>query len=186
MPILPHTANGAGKSYNYDPMLVHGSPIPPSSTILSLSLTINQQLSFKARAAKASAKLRASNGRFWSISTWTGASPGSLHRILSSVIVPQFRWGSEAWWTGASHVLNQVTPSYHVLERMITGLPRWCPQPSYSKKRASPLSTSPCTPNPDDTAFAFCSPKTVTPARRFYWHTCGGSTHNDTKLACSG
>lgn len=29
-------------------------------------------------------------------------------------------WGSEAWWTGAAHVLTQVAP-------IITGLSKWTP-----------------------------------------------------------
>lgn len=38
-------------------------------------------------------------------------------------------WGSETWWTGACHILNQISPAYKMLAHTITGLPNWTQKP---------------------------------------------------------
>lgn len=126
MHIIHHTANGTGKSYNQDPILDQGVAILPSSSIVTLRVTIDKRLCLKAHAARVSPKLRSSTGWQLAISGMKGASADSLHQIISSTVIPRFLGGSEPWWTGARHVLDQLTPSYHVLTRMITGLPCWC------------------------------------------------------------
>ncbi|KAL0631409.1 hypothetical protein Q9L58_009727 [Maublancomyces gigas] len=41
--------------------------------------------------------------------------------------IPALLWGSEVWWSGASHILDQIRPAYHTVARAITGLPRCTP-----------------------------------------------------------
>ncbi|KAL0630760.1 hypothetical protein Q9L58_010392, partial [Maublancomyces gigas] len=33
--------------------------------------------------------------------------------------------GSEIWWTGATHIISQLGPTYHNIARCIKGLPKW-------------------------------------------------------------
>lgn len=129
MHVLPRTANSTGKRYNNDPITVHDVPIAPSQSIRSFGVTIDHRLTFKAQATRTSARLRGGTGRLWAIAKRKGASPGRLHQILTTENIPGFIWVSEAWWTSARHVMDQLTPSYHALARIISGLPKWCPLP---------------------------------------------------------
>lgn len=129
MHIIAQASNGTSKKTNKDPIIVMGNPIAPSTTIRSLKVNIDHRLSFKAHAPRASARLQGGTGCIRAISKRKGASPGALHQIITSTTLLALFWGSEAWWTEARHVLDQLTPGYHALTRIITGLPRWCPIP---------------------------------------------------------
>lgn len=75
MHIIPHTANGTGKSYNQDPILDQGVAILPSSSIVTLRVTIDKRLCLKAHAARVSPKLRSSTG--WQLAI-SGMNEGRL------------------------------------------------------------------------------------------------------------
>ncbi|KAL0630690.1 hypothetical protein Q9L58_010459 [Maublancomyces gigas] len=64
------------------------------------------------------------------ISKRKGTSPGAIHYLATAITIPGMTWGSEIWWTGATHIISQLTPAYHNIARCITGLPKWTAIPA--------------------------------------------------------
>lgn len=52
-----------------------------------------------------------------------GASMLFLHHLATSRLSPTLTWGSEVWWTGAQHILDNLGPTYNRFARLITALP---------------------------------------------------------------
>lgn len=88
---------------------------------------MDRRLTFKIHAAQASVKLRHAGVQLWAVARRKGASPGAIHHLATQGAIPQMLWGSEVWWTGASHITDQLIPGYHTIARIITGLPKWTP-----------------------------------------------------------
>lgn len=106
---------------------LYDAQIEPKKTIKALGVRIDNHLSFKAQAAAASTVTRRASGLLWAITKRKGASPNALHQLAISTVVPAMLWGSEIWWTGATHILSQLSPAYNTIARIITGLPKWTP-----------------------------------------------------------
>lgn len=101
--------------------------IGPSNYLKSLGVWIYHRLTFKRHTAHTSSHARGSTAALWKITKSKGVSPGSLHHLVTRAAIPGFTWGSEIRWTGARHVIDQVTPAYNGMVRLITGLPQWTP-----------------------------------------------------------
>lgn len=50
-----------------------------------------------------------------------------MHHLISTLAVPALRQGSELWWTGARHIVDNPCPTYHRLAMAATNLPPWPP-----------------------------------------------------------
>lgn len=98
-----------------------------TTTIKSLGVLVDHRLSFRSQAATALAAARRSTGLFSKVSRNRGVSPVAPHQLALSLTLPAILYGSEIWWTGAVHILSQITPMYNMMARPITGLPKWTP-----------------------------------------------------------
>lgn len=94
----------------------------------SLGVWIDHRLGFKIYAAAASSKLRQQSTYLWRITEKKGASPEAINHLTHTATLSAMMWGSEVWWTGARHILNQISPTYNTLARIISGLPKWTPR----------------------------------------------------------
>lgn len=101
--------------------------VGPSDHFKSLSVWIDPRLSFKRQDAFALAKARSNIGLLWKLTKQKGISPGTVHHLITSTSISGLTWTSEVWWTEARHVIDQVTPAYTTMARLITGHPRWTP-----------------------------------------------------------
>lgn len=49
----------------------------------------------------------------------------SFHHLATTLLIPTLLWGSEVWWTGARHILDNLRPTYYSIARLVTNLPHW-------------------------------------------------------------
>lgn len=70
---------------------------------------MNQQpAELQAACGHPSSSTRKASGGFWKIAKIKGATPGALHHLILRTAIPALGWGSEAWWTGADHLLREA------------------------------------------------------------------------------
>lgn len=103
---------------------LYSQTIEPQKSLKSLSVIIDHRASFRIHVAKASNSARGTMGMIAKVTKLRGVSPGAIHHPITSTAIPALLWGSEAWWTGATHVVSGISPTYNSFARLITGLPR--------------------------------------------------------------
>lgn len=126
MHLIPHTNNVMG-ARDITGITLYDVPVAPKTSIKSRGVWIDHRLSFKVHAATAAANRRRSAGFLWRIVKRKGITPRTLHHLAMTTTVPPMLRGSEAWWTGAQHILGQLATAYNTMARIITGLPKWTP-----------------------------------------------------------
>lgn len=121
---LMHLAAGTKKvARDESTIQLYDHSVHPTNYLKLLGVWIDHRLSFKRHAAFDSSRARGSTGMLWKLTKRKGITPNTLHHLVLSAAVPAFTWGSEVWWTGVRHVIDQVTPAYHMMAPLITGLP---------------------------------------------------------------
>lgn len=110
MHIIPHTS---GRRHNEDRVGIslYDQQISTTEGIKSLGVWIDRRLSFKKHAAMAAVNTRRTAGFLWCIVKRKGVTPGAIHHLAMTTSVPTMLWESEAWWTGAQHILGQLGPA---------------------------------------------------------------------------
>lgn len=103
---------------------LYNTQVTPTNWMKSLGVWIDHGLGFKIQAAAASSKLRQQSTYLWRIMKRKGASLGAPNHLTHTATLPA---GSEVWWTGTRHIIDQVAPTNNTLARFITGLPKWTP-----------------------------------------------------------
>lgn len=68
-----------------------------------------------------------STGGHWRVTKQKGASSGAIPHLTNTLTILSLMWGSEIWWTRATHILDQIYPSYNEIAPIITRLPKWTP-----------------------------------------------------------
>lgn len=84
---------------------------------------------FQGPASQAAVNMTRGSSLLSRVSRKKGAAPGTIHHQVITAVVPTMLWGSETWWPGARHILDQISPAYKILAHTITRLPSWTPQP---------------------------------------------------------
>lgn len=93
-------------------MLIGTTVVPHSQTIRLLGLTIDQKLSFREHAAGAIARTQSAIPLIQRMGFSRGASILTLHHMAKTILIPTVLWGSEIWWTGARHIIDNFNPTY--------------------------------------------------------------------------
>lgn len=86
--------------------------IASSETIKLLGIIINNKLSFRQQVAAATTKTQLIRPFLQRIAFPQGASMEWLHHLANTLPSPTLTWGSEVWWTGARHILDNMNPTY--------------------------------------------------------------------------
>lgn len=99
----------------------------PTDTTNSLGVIVYHRLTFGIHVAAAATKAKKSVGFIARTTRKRGASPGAIHQLVTTIALPGMTWGAGIWWNGGPHIINQLSPTYHTLARLITGLSKWTP-----------------------------------------------------------
>lgn len=107
MRLITHST-GRTKITDTTGITLYSSAVIPKTGLKSLGIWIGHRLSFKAHAVMTTAKTRRWAGFLWRIIKRKGVTPGALHHLATTTTIPAMLWGSEAWWTGAQHIIGQL------------------------------------------------------------------------------
>lgn len=106
---------------------LYGHLISTSTTIRYLAVIIDQRLSFRHHVAKACDGTHSIGGMIVRLGKWKVIAANTQHQLVACKAIPIQLWGSPVWWIGVVHVLHQISPTYNIVARHITGLPKWTP-----------------------------------------------------------
>lgn len=99
--------------------------ITNSTSIQLLWITIDQKLTFREQISISVSKVRSLLLYIQRMAFTRGASMTSLHHLATTLLIPTILWGSEVSWTGARHIVDNITTTNHRIARLITNLPLW-------------------------------------------------------------
>lgn len=117
---------------------VAGKEIHPKSWLKYVGVWIDPTLSFRPHIENTIAKGLQVLQRIRILSFQPGATVKTIHHVITQLFLPTILWGSEAWWTGAEHIIRSLTPLYNEAARIVTGLPRWTKQERLLKEAGLP------------------------------------------------
>ncbi|KAH0610364.1 uncharacterized protein H6S33_011891 [Morchella sextelata] len=112
----------------YDPDksdLIFFRPTTSSTQQPRLPVKIDPTLSFRPHIEAAIAKGLKALHQIRNTARLPGITVKTVHHLITQGFLPSLLYGSEAWWTGADHVIRSLEPLYNEAARIITGLPRW-------------------------------------------------------------
>lgn len=99
------------------------NPINSSETINLLGIIIDHRFTFRQQIAAATTKTQHLLPSLQRMAFSRGASMESFHHMVTTPLSPTLTWGSEVWWTGARHIVDNMNPTYLRFAQPITGLP---------------------------------------------------------------
>lgn len=124
MHLIPKTSKLKSNEPNHG-INMGGLTIAPSTTIKSLGIYNDRRLSFRTQVTAATSKAAKLISMVSTLTKRKGISPGAIHHLARTTILPNLLWGSDAWWTGAEHITRQIGPIYNRIARYIKNHPRW-------------------------------------------------------------
>lgn len=105
--------------------LLYGTRTTPKNTVRLLEVTIDAQLTFRENTSLNKTKVLSMLPTLYRLAFSRGASLRMMHHLATTLAIPTLLWGSETWWTGARHILDNLNPTYNKLARLVAYLPRW-------------------------------------------------------------
>ncbi|KAH0604560.1 uncharacterized protein H6S33_006937, partial [Morchella sextelata] len=107
------------------PVKVNNINIYPKERLKYVGVWIDPTLSFRPHIEAAIAKGLKALHQIRNTARLPGITVKTIHHLITQGFLPSLLYGSEAWWTGADHIIRSLEPLYNEAARVITGLPRW-------------------------------------------------------------
>jgi hypothetical protein len=99
--------------------------IQPKDRLKYVGVWLDSTLSFRPHIESVLSNGLRSLHRIRILAQLPGAKVKTIHQLITQAFLPALLWGSEAWWTGADHIVRTLSPLYNEAARIIIGLPRW-------------------------------------------------------------
>ncbi|KAH0603229.1 uncharacterized protein H6S33_008233, partial [Morchella sextelata] len=107
------------------PVKINNTAIYPKERLKYVGVWIDPTLSFRPHVEAAIAKGLKALHQIRNTARLPGITVKTVHHLITQGFLPSLLYGSEAWWTGADHIIRSLEPLYNEAARVITGLPRW-------------------------------------------------------------